>query len=81
MAAGEDHKRMSSFTKVQTAADYGELQAPEAEAGALGAVLLDLSSSSKLLSQLEESMFADLRHKKIFEVMKLLQSRILLLMN
>ena len=41
------------LAQVQGNIDYGELQVPESEAGALGAVLLDASSSSKLLSQLD----------------------------
>lgn len=54
--------------------DYGALQLKEAEAGALGAILLDPDTATKNLRQLNRNMFADLRHMKIFETLRLLNA-------
>ena len=61
--------------------DYGALQLIEAEAGALGAILKDTETATKNLRQLNRNMFADLRHMKIFETLRLLNAEALINMT
>ena len=54
--------------------EYSKLQLPDAEQAVLGAILLEPTTASGLLRKLEKNMFADLRNRKIYETMRILNA-------
>ena len=55
--------------------EYSQLQLPEAEAAALGALLLDSASAPGFLRKLDKNMFSDFRNRKIYETLCILNAQ------
>ena len=60
----------SLLSKSEPIFDYGSLQSVDAEAGVLGAILLESSTATKLFQKLNKNLFVDGRHRKIYKTMQ-----------